>query len=89
MGLFTYRAQIERRLQDINADLSRIERRLADLESQEFALSELRRQARNAVRSLERATANAEEARRGPNGHPARVEVPPPPIDPPGPRRNY
>lgn len=65
------------------------QKRLSDLEGQDFALSELRRQARNAVRSLERAAANAQDAPGPTNGKGARVQAQLPPVDPPGPRRNY
>jgi len=89
MWFSTDRGRIERQLEAVTADLAALSKRVVDLEGQDFALSELRRQARNAVRSLERAAANAQDAPRGSNGHPARGEVPPPPIEPPGPRRNY
>lgn len=84
-----HRERIERRLAALEADLAAYQRRLNELEGQDFALSELRRQARNAVRSLERAAANAQDAPGPTNGKGSRVQDYPPPIDPPGPRRNY
>lgn len=72
-----HRERIERKLDALLADLSAVQRRLTDLETQEFALVELRRQARNAVRSLERAAANVQEARQGTNGDGAGIPVPP------------
>jgi chromosome segregation ATPase len=97
MGLFTRRerpertpdAVTERLLASLEAAVSSLPTRVDQLESEEFKLSELRRQARNAVRSLERAAANAQEAAGGTNGPRRGVGVHPEPIDPPGPRRNY
>lgn len=89
MWFSTDRARLERRLDAVSADLAALQKRIIELEGQDFALSELRRQARNAVRSLERAAANAQDAPRPSNGKGAKADLPLFPIDPPGPRRNY
>lgn len=47
-----------------------LDARVRDLEKAEFELEELRRTATNALRSLRRAAANAQEPVRGPNDHP-------------------
>lgn len=72
-----HRERIERKLDAVLTDLAALQKRVVEIEGQEFALVELRRQARNAVRSLERAAANAQEARQGTNGDGAGIPVPP------------
>lgn len=84
-----HRARLERRLSELETQLTALHKRLVDIEGNEFGLTELRRQARNAVRSLERAAANAQEAAGPTNGKGRGVEPGPQPINPPGPRRNY
>jgi hypothetical protein len=73
MAWFTRRERSERRLDALTLDVAALQKRVADLEGEDFKLSELRRQARNAVRSLERATANALKPSGGTNGTPAGV----------------
>lgn len=90
---FANRRQTERRLDRLEDALADVQRELGVLKGEAFALEELRRQARNAVRSLERAAANAQDAPEPTNGRGRRVEPAPkldlPPLPPPGPRRNY
>lgn len=98
MWLFTRREPVESVPEAVRVQLDALREmvrklydRVGELEGEEFKLSELRRQARNAVRSLERAAANAQEAPGDTNGRRKGVGAPPPGgvIPPPGPRRNY
>ena len=89
MWFSTDRALTERRLDALQATLEDLQKRVKEVEGEEFALTELRRQARNAVRSLERAAANVQDAPGPSNGKRPKVDVPFLPIEPPGPRRNY
>lgn len=97
MGLFTRRERAESAPDAVTARLvtaleetvRKLSERVDELEGEEFKLTELRRQARNAVRSLERAAANAQDPPGRTNGGRAVSHQPPPVIDSPGPRRNY